>query len=87
MTGYRKERRKTPWRFFRRLCLQTMGAIGVFFMVLSLLSWNSSEALPLKQAVRACFTSDADLTPVIEWISGVEELTASDAVPASAPNY
>jgi len=87
MTGYSNERRKTPVRFFWRLCLQTAGAIGVFFMVLSLFGWHTAEAVPLQQAVRACFTSDADLTPVIEWMEGTGTTADLDALQASAPGY
>ena len=69
MNGYIIEKRKAPKRFFWRLCLQTAGAIGVFFVVLSLFGWTSPQAIPLKQAVRACFTTDADVMPVIEWLN------------------
>jgi len=37
--------------------------------------------------VRACFTSDADLTPVIEWMEGTGTTADLDALQASAPGY
>ena len=67
MNGYIIEKRKTPKRFFWRLCLQTAGAIGVFFMILSLFQWSAPQAIQLQQTVRECFTSDTDITPVIQW--------------------
>ena len=69
MNGYIIEKRKTPKRIFWRLCLQTAGAIGVFFMVISLFEWTSPQATPLKNAVRECFTADTDVMPVIEWLN------------------
>ena len=63
------DKRKTPKRFFCRLCIQMVGAIGVFFMVLLLFGWTSPKALPLKETVRECFTTDADVMPVIEWLN------------------
>ena len=69
MYGMITEKRKTPKHIFRRLCLQTVGAIGVFFMVLWLFGWASPQAVPFKEAVRECFTTDADVMPVIEWLN------------------
>lgn len=69
MIGSIYEKRKTPKRFLRRLCLQTAGAIGVFFIVLSLFGWESPQASPWKEAVRECFTTDTDVMPVIEWLN------------------
>lgn len=69
MNSYIVEKRKTPKRFFWRLCLQTAGAIGVFFMVMALFGWTSPQAMPFKQAVRECFTTDTDVMPVIEWLN------------------
>lgn len=85
MTGYANEKRKTPGRYFLRLFLQTAGAIGVFFMVLSLFQMTAPQIVPLQQAVRACFTSDTDITPVIEWFEYTT--TDTDALQASAPGY
>ncbi|MBQ3205618.1 MAG: hypothetical protein IJB37_03625 [Peptococcaceae bacterium] len=56
-------------RYLLRLCIQMAGAIGVFFFVMSLFQWTAPEAVPLKQAVRACFTTDTDVMPVIEWLN------------------
>ena len=68
------EKRKTPKRLFWRLCLQTVGAIGVFFIVLWVFGWTSPQAIPLKEAVRECFTSDTDVRPVIEWLYQIDSV-------------
>jgi hypothetical protein len=49
--------------------MQTAGAIGVFFMILSLFGWTAPQAAPLKEAVQECFTTDADVMPVIKWLN------------------
>ena len=69
MHGFIAEKRKTPKRYFWRLCMQTLGAIGVFFMILSLFGWTAPQAVPLKEAVQECFTTDADMMPVINWLN------------------
>ena len=69
MHGFIAEKRKTPKRYFWRLCMQTAGAIGVFFMILSLFGRTAPQAAPLKEAVQECFTTDADVMPVIKWLN------------------
>lgn len=99
MPGYINENKKTSRHWFWRLCWQTAGAVGVFFVVVSLFRLSAPEAVPMKEAVRACFTTDADVTPVIEWLNqndydedtNVEVQTpfeyTADAIPANASNY
>lgn len=89
MTGYINEKRKTPGYYFWRLCLQTAGAIGVFFIVLSLFQWNAPQAAQLQQTVRECFTSDTDITPVIQWFenSNTNHTTDVDAIQVYVPGY
>lgn len=94
MTVYLNEKRKTPVRFFWRLCLQTAGAISVFFLVLSLFQMTAPQAVQLQQTVRECFTSDADITPVIQWFENTnintnhtKYTTDAEALQVTAPGY
>lgn len=89
MAGYLDEKKKTSVRFFWRLCLQTAGAIGVFFMVLSLFQTSAPQVDWLQQTVRECFTSDADITPVIEWFENTNTDTEleSGVVQVTAPGH
>ncbi len=86
MTGYFAEKRKTTGQFFWRLCLQIVGAIGVFFLILSLFQWNVPQAVQLQQTVRECFTSDTDITPVIQWFENTNNTADVDAIQVYMPN-
>ena len=67
MTGYPNQKRKLPGRFFWQLCGQTAGAVCVFFLVVSLCQSTVPEVQPWKQKVQQCFTTDADLAPVMQF--------------------
>ena len=89
MTGYPNEKRKTPGRFFWRLCLQTLGAVGVFFWVVSLCQSTAPQANQWRQTIAHCFTETTDLTMMVALLSGDAHYSADDAVAvqASAPSY
>lgn len=80
MNGYRTEKRKTPRRFFWRLCLQSAGAFGVFLMVLWLFHTTVPGAELWQLAVRQWFTTDADLTPIIAWFDDTDTVQASTSL-------
>lgn len=84
MAGDPNGKRKTPGRFFWRLCLQTAGTVGVFFIVLSVCQMTTPEAMQWKAAMRQSFTDDMNFTPVMEWLSGKELFEEQGAVQASA---
>ncbi len=84
MTGYPNEKRKTPGRFFWRLCLQTAGAIGVFFCIVSLCQSTVPQANQWRQTIAQCFTEDADLTMMAALLSDDGNYSMEDAVAVQA---
>lgn len=86
MTGYGNEKRKTPKRFFWRLCVQSLGAFGVFLMVLWLFHTTVVGVDPWRLAVQESFTTDADLTSALERLYrfGEKSIAEMDAVQVSA---
>ena len=82
MAGYPDQKRKTPGRMFWRLCMQTAGAIGVFFMMISFLQQPVAENEHWKLAIQRWFTDDADITAVVRLIEN--RFLDSEAIEASA---
>ena len=87
MAGYPNEKRKTPGRFFWRLCLQTAGAIGVFFIVLTIAQSTAPNASQWKVAMYQCFTEPMDVKTMVSRLQYGYEVADAEAVQASASPY
>ena len=77
------EKRKTPGRAFWRFCSQMAGAFGVFFLVLTIFQSTSPGSLQWQQWIRQSFTADADLAPVMQFISQLDS-PAEEAISVNA---
>ncbi len=83
MTGYPKQKQKTPGRAIRRLCVQMAGSLGVFFLVLTLFQSTAPGSAVWKQWVRQNFTAEFDAAPVMEFFYQMD-IPEEDAIQVDA---
>lgn len=74
MTGY-------AWKLLRQL----VGTIGLFFLIMTVFQNNSEWALSCQNVLRDSFTTDADLTPVVNFLYDIPQSVPENAVQVNAP--
>lgn len=86
MAVYPTKKWKTPGKGFWRFCAQIATSLGVFFLVLTIFQSTSPSSVQWQQFLRNCFTVDADLAPVMQFLQNfqVDSLTGDDVVSVNA---
>lgn len=86
MAVYPTKKWKTPGRGFWRFCVQMASSLGVFFLVLTIFQGTSPGSLQWQQFLRSCFTTDADLAPVMQFLQNfqVDSLPDGEAIRVNA---
>lgn len=86
MAVYPTKKWRTPGRGFWRFCAQIASSLGVFFLVLTIFQSTSPSSLQWQQFLRSCFTMDADLAPVMQFLQNfqVDSLPDDEAIRVNA---